>query len=203
MPKNSFRGGSMRPCLWALLTSGCLLASGCASIVNGTSQIVSVEAHRDNVSIEGAKCDLENSKGVYHVATPGTVTIHRAYDDLTVRCEKAPEHAGETTVKSSTKGMVFGNALFGGVIGVAVDTTSGAAYDYPEQIIVAMGPGPGAAVSQTAAPAALPVLPVLPASPGAPTAPAAPAAVAAAPPAGPAAGKPVAMDDLRYLIAPR
>lgn len=35
--------------------------------------------------------------------------------------------------------MAFGNILFGGVIGAAVDAGSGAAYDYPTLISVIMG----------------------------------------------------------------
>ena len=32
--------------------------------------------------------------------------------------------------------MAFGNILFGGVIGAGVDIATGAAYDYPELIVV-------------------------------------------------------------------
>jgi hypothetical protein len=33
-------------------------------------------------------------------------------------------------------GLAFGNILFGGLIGAAVDVGTGAAYDYPSPIIV-------------------------------------------------------------------
>ncbi|MFC7513877.1 hypothetical protein ACFQUU_02545 [Herbaspirillum sp. GCM10030257] len=46
---------------------------------------------------------------------------------------------GMAAVKSSTKSMAFGNIIFGGIIGAAVDTSSGAAYDYPTLISVIMG----------------------------------------------------------------
>lgn len=35
---------------------------------------------------------------------------------------------------SKTKGMAFGNIVFGGVIGAGVDMADGAAYDYPNEI---------------------------------------------------------------------
>jgi hypothetical protein len=35
--------------------------------------------------------------------------------------------------------MAFGNILFGGIIGVGVDTATGAAYDYPTLITVQLG----------------------------------------------------------------
>ncbi|PPK44913.1 hypothetical protein B0G57_107233 [Trinickia symbiotica] len=38
--------------------------------------------------------------------------------------------------------MAFGNIVFGGAVGVVVDTSSGAAYDYPNLILVRMGTNP-------------------------------------------------------------
>ena len=46
---------------------------------------------------------------------------------------------GIAAVKSGTKAMAFGNILFGGIIGAAVDTSTGAAYDYPDLITIVMG----------------------------------------------------------------
>lgn len=115
------------------------LLSGCASIVSGTSQVVSVETLQETGPVGGASCKLENDKGVYYVTTPGTVTVHRAYGDMNVKCEKADLPAGIAIVKSSTKGMMAGNILFGGFIGAGVDAASGAAYDYPTLFRIMMG----------------------------------------------------------------
>lgn len=114
--------------------------TGCASIVSGTNQIVSVETLQATGKVDGATCKLQNDKGVYYVTTPGTVTVRRAYGDMTVRCEKPGMEAGIASIKSSTKGMAFGNVVFGGVIGAGVDMASGAAYDYPNLFQVMMGP---------------------------------------------------------------
>jgi uncharacterized protein YceK len=131
---------------WEFKRSSILLAlialsslSGCASIVNGTSQIVSVETMHTNAAVAGASCKLENDKGVYYVTTPGTVTVHRAYGDMNVLCEKAGVPDGLGVVKSSTKGMMAGNILFGGIIGAGIDAASGAAYDYPTLFRIVMG----------------------------------------------------------------
>jgi hypothetical protein len=132
--------------------------TGCASIVSGTNQVVSVETLHTSGKVDGAVCKLENDKGTYFVTTPGTVTVHRAYGDMSVKCEKAGIAPGLATVKSSTKGMMAGNLLFGGVIGAGVDAASGAAYDYPALFQVMMGETIKlpAAVSTAAAPAAAP-----------------------------------------------
>jgi len=115
------------------------LLTGCASIVSGTSQIVSVETKHPTGNVAGATCKLENDKGVYYVTTPGTVTVRRAYGDMNVKCEKPGMEAGIATIKSSTKAMFAGNIIFGGVIGAGVDAASGAAYDYPTLFQIMMG----------------------------------------------------------------
>ncbi len=111
------------------------LLSGCASIVNGTSQPLSVTTP----SAQGATCSLKNSKGVWYInATPGSTTVHRAYGNLIVKCTKPGWNDAMKVVKSKTKGMAFGNVLAGGIIGAGVDMGDGAAYDYPAEIVVPM-----------------------------------------------------------------
>ncbi|MDM0116213.1 hypothetical protein QTI66_29020 [Variovorax sp. J22R133] len=112
---------------------------GCASIVSGSNQTISVETKSDSDSVAGATCKLTNNKGTWYVTTPGSTTVHRSFDDLGVTCTKQDYAQGAVAVKSSTKAMAFGNILFGGVIGVGVDVATGAAYDYPTVVSVALG----------------------------------------------------------------
>lgn len=120
----------------ALCASACAISllSGCASIVSGTNQPVTV----DTPGCAAASCKLTNDKGTWAVTTPGSVVVHRAYGPLTVMCTKEGFPAATTTVASTTKGMAFGNILFGGLIGAGVDAGTGAAYDYPNTILVPM-----------------------------------------------------------------
>jgi hypothetical protein len=117
----------------------CALLTGCASIVSGHNQPVSVEARHAGKPVTGAQCKLDNDKGTWFVTTPGSVTVRRSYSDMNVRCEKDPLPPGQLIVKSGTKAMAFGNAIFGGLIGAGVDVATGAAYDYPSLITVLMG----------------------------------------------------------------
>lgn len=112
---------------------------GCASIVSGSNQSISVETKNDSGSVVGATCKLTNNKGTWYVTTPGSTTVQRSIQDLGVTCTKQDHVESTVAVKSSTKGMAFGNILFGGVIGVGVDVATGAAYDYPTVISVALG----------------------------------------------------------------
>jgi hypothetical protein len=114
--------------------------AGCASIVSGTNQPVSVETRAENgMNVVGANCKLTNNKGTWFATTPASVTVNRSYEALQVRCDHKAHTPGELTVNSSTKGMAFGNILFGGPLGVGVDMATGAAYDYPNLISVTMG----------------------------------------------------------------
>ena len=137
--------------------------SGCASIVSGTNQIISVETLQKSGPVAGASCKLENDKGVFYVTTPGTVTVRRAYGDMAVKCEKADTPTGMATVKSSTKGMMAGNILFGGFIGAGVDAASGAAYDYPNLFRIMMGEN--IAIPDASVPAVTPLPPATSPSP--------------------------------------
>lgn len=110
-----------------------LMSSGCASIVSGQNQVISV----DTPGCEGAKCELTNDKGKWYVTqTPGTTIVNRSYNNLQVVCNKEGFPTATTSIPSTTKGMAFGNILLGGIIGAGVDVNSGAAYDYPQSISV-------------------------------------------------------------------
>ena len=113
--------------------------TGCASIVSGNNQSLSVTTQKNGSDVAGAKCSLVNDKGTWFLTSPGSVTVRRSYADLAVDCKMDGSDAGLASVKSNTKAMAFGNILFGGIIGVGVDTATGAAYDYPDLILVDMG----------------------------------------------------------------
>jgi len=123
----------------ALAVVAACLSTGCASIVSGQNQSISVTSSNNGADLSGAKCQLSNDKGTWFATTPGSILVRRSYNDLTVSCSMDGLTPGLVTVKSATKGMAFGNILFGGVIGAGVDMSTGAAYDYPNLISVEMG----------------------------------------------------------------
>lgn len=125
---------------FVVLMSLSMLGSGCASIVSGTNQSVTVETRgKEGQPVASANCKLSNNKGTWYVTSPGSVVVSRSFEDLLINCEKEDQLPGLASVASSTKAMAFGNILFGGVIGAGVDIASGAAYDYPTMITVLMG----------------------------------------------------------------
>lgn len=120
----------------AVLTT---ILPGCASITNSKLQPVSVNTVYEGDLIENAKCTLLNNKGNWYVTTPGSVTIQKSYGDMTVTCKKKGLPTGTMAVASRSNGGAWGNVLAGGIIGYAVDASSGAGFDYPTNINVIMG----------------------------------------------------------------
>jgi uncharacterized protein YceK len=125
---------SLVSCL-PIITVACLSLSGCASIVSGTHQTISLETP----PTRDALCTLENNKGTWFLnSTPGTVTVQRSFEDLNIHCEKKGYRKANLKVKSTTKAIAFGNVLFGGAVGACVDVADGAAFRYPTNIRVPM-----------------------------------------------------------------
>ena len=129
----------MRSSVRAALCAGALLLLGaCASAVTGPTQAVRVQT----TPTAGAQCQLVNDKGSWTVApTPASTTINRSGSDLVVKCNHPDGATGSTAIKSSLNPAVAGNVLIGGVIGIVADAASGAAFEYPQAIMVAMEPG--------------------------------------------------------------
>lgn len=106
--------------------------AGCASVTGNANQNVSIQKKEPTGNeIIGASCELANSKGKWFVMTPGTVGIHRSNDNIQIIYRKDGYEQGKNSMVSETKGMMFGNIIFGGGIGAIIDHSSGAAYEYP------------------------------------------------------------------------
>ena len=114
-----------------------LLSGGCASIVKGTSQSVTV-----NTEPTGATCHLSRDGQQIAVVnpTPGTIQVGKGAGTIAVNCKKVGYQDSVGTLASSFQAMTFGNIIFGGIIGVAVDAASGAMHEYPPMITITMLP---------------------------------------------------------------
>ena len=121
--------------------------SGCATIVDGSSQSVSVSTS----PVQGAACTLTNSEGTWYLTSPGSVQVHKTKNDLTVTCTKDGYQPGSQVAVSKFGGATFGNLVAGGGIGAIVDAASGANYYYDSPVIVPLGE-PKSAQAPTAKP---------------------------------------------------
>ena len=104
------------------------LLPACATIVNGSSQTVTV-----STTPPAATCTLDRvgQRIGAIAATPGSVRVDKSKNDLSVTCAKDGYQTATVTHPPSFGGATFANILFGlvgGPIAVIVDASSGANY---------------------------------------------------------------------------
>jgi uncharacterized protein YceK len=117
-----------------------VLTSGCASIISGTQQNVSVDSNP-----QGADCALvRDGQTIGNIKTPGSTVIQRTKTDIDVKCTKEGYQATAALNKSGTEPWVFGNIVFGGLIGLAIDLAQGAQNKYDEKTFVNLPTATGA-----------------------------------------------------------
>ncbi len=117
--------------------AGIALLTGCSSIIEGTSQQITV-----NTNPPGAECSLERqgtSIGRIN-PTPGAITIKKTKYDITVICNKPGYQTASYFNKSGAAGATFGNIVAGGGIGWAIDSASGADNKYDSPVNVTLVP---------------------------------------------------------------
>lgn len=127
--------------LISLLSVICLslLLGGCATITGNSMQPVMVQAcDQNNNPVNDVQCKLSNDKGTWFVKAPSTVMVHKSAGVLQVEANKEGYNPAYTTVDSKVGAGMFGNIIFGGVIGAVVDHSKGTAYNYPKAISVTM-----------------------------------------------------------------
>ncbi|MFC1681823.1 hypothetical protein ACFL1S_08640 [Pseudomonadota bacterium] len=114
-----------------------LLASGCATVTKGTDQEVTV-----TTDPEGARCTLTREGAILAVIdpTPGTITVQKSKKNVSVSCELPEYKDSSGMLESKFSDMTLGNVLFGGIVGIAIDASSGASRQYDPIVTLTMIP---------------------------------------------------------------
>ena len=114
----------------AILFGGITAALACGTIMHGGSQDIGLSS-----TPSGAKVTLDNQElGV----TPVIAKLSRK-DNHVVHFALEGYQPADLTLTRSVSGWVWGNIVFGGVVGVAVDAISGGLYKLsPEQLSATM-----------------------------------------------------------------
>lgn len=111
------------------------VASGCATVVHGTTQTIGVAS-----SPTGARVTINNGQ---QVTTPNTVDLKRNQNHTFV-FEKDGYCSDSFALTSTTSGWVWGNVLLGGLVGGLVDFASGGARKLSrDSVHVSLKPCPG------------------------------------------------------------
>src|SRR4051812_12102563 len=109
-----------------------LSLTGCASIVTGTSQQVTIDSNPG-----GAKCLVYRNGGrVHEGTTPMVFTIDKSGKDLDIACADAANHQARGVSRAGMQPWVLGNIIFGGLIGLVIDASSGAIVKYDTPVMV-------------------------------------------------------------------
>ncbi|HEY4144580.1 hypothetical protein [Pinirhizobacter sp.] len=123
-----------------IVVKGIVLASvvglsACATIVGGRFQQVAIQAPAGSGNaIVGSTCNVHNDKSSVNVTAPGHALVHRSSEPLNVHCTRNGQEVASGVYPSHLRGMFFGNILFGGLIGMAVDLGDSAAHRYPKEL---------------------------------------------------------------------
>lgn len=108
----------------------CLSVIGCAAIIHGSMQKVPVSS-----SPAGATVTVNGQQ----TTTPGVFTLERKRKEYTLVFEKEGYKPVQVKLVRSVDGWVWGNIIFGGLIGLAVDFGTGSAYKLnPEAVSVVL-----------------------------------------------------------------
>lgn len=124
---------------FGILAAALLALSGCATITEGSTQLLSIDSDP-----QGARCELfRDGVAIGSSTTPGAMTIGKSKKDISVTCKKPGYEDGTGVIRSDVSAAFVGNVLIGGAIGVAIDASSGAANKYENLTFVSLTPKPG------------------------------------------------------------
>lgn len=121
------------------LIAGVTLISGCATVLDGTTQNVRFQAvnSRTNQVIPGAMCMISDGSGQQHrIANPGSVVLTKGAGALNVSCKKNGFYGKEQGVGQNFSKLSLINILFWP--GFIVDAATGAIQHYPENVTIYM-----------------------------------------------------------------
>ncbi len=107
---------------------------GCATVVNGTTQSISV----NTAPVSGAACTLTSSEGTWYITTPGSAVVHKTKNDITAVCKKDGYQDATATIPAKFGATTLGNVILGGGVGLIVDAASGANYTYSALTVIPM-----------------------------------------------------------------
>ena len=129
--------------------AGLTLSTGCATVVKGNDQAISISTLGCKAESQGdIQCHIKNKDNDIRVKAPGTVNVKKSSNDLAINCESANGAAkGNTVVSSTYEAMNVGNVILGGGIGLIVDAASGAMWKFPAAVQIPMRCDPSVATA--------------------------------------------------------
>lgn len=130
----------MRGIIKLSLLGSFALLTGCATVVNDSSQPIRIETTTtEGDEIEGVECKVTNDKGHYKMSSGDTVLVRRSSKDLDISCVSPKKGKASARLISRVNGGMFGNIVLGGGVGAIIDHNKGTAYTYPSWVKLVFG----------------------------------------------------------------
>jgi hypothetical protein len=119
------------------LSATVFVIAACATVLEGTSLNITV-----TTLPEDASCVLERGGNVLStvLSTPQTVEVTKEEAPIRLVCSKPGHLDASRVVLAGFEGFSAGNLLFGGMVGVVIDASTGAVNQYPEDVSVMLPP---------------------------------------------------------------
>lgn len=135
-------------CCALLVCALAFIGTGCASVINGKSQDVKVKT-----TPAGATA---TANGMITQTTPCVFDLRRE-DNHVIEIKQEGYKTHRILIESTEGGAIFGNLLLGGLVGVIVDSSSGASKVLdPDEIDVVMETGSGMVIHERPKPESQP-----------------------------------------------
>ena len=114
----------------ALIVTALVSFSGCASIVSGRHAQVKIDSYPQNAYVSVRNQDGDE---VAVAQTPAVVSLKRGRtwfrpSHYTATINKPGYETAQVPIRGSLNPWLFGNVVFGGVAGLAIDSTTGAGW---------------------------------------------------------------------------
>lgn len=130
----------MKAAQWGVILVSIGLASGCATVLNESTQTVRVETLTPaGERVTGAECSAVNNKATVQFRSGMAPMVRRSSKDLVIRCSMPGHQEASAHLESGVNSGMFGNILLGGAVGAIVDHNKGTAYTYPTWVQLVFG----------------------------------------------------------------
>jgi hypothetical protein len=112
--------------------------TSCASIIEGSTQTISVTTQPNYPAMCFVQKDGSNTEILFEA--PGTVEVRKSLYPLNITCaSKNGGTVGKAKVLSDVANWGYGGAVAGVGVGAVVDSATGAANEYPQNIVIKLG----------------------------------------------------------------
>lgn len=130
----------LRGCAWGAMLGALLLAGGCASVTHGTTQSVRVDTvTASGEAVADAECQMTNDKGSALTRSGQPALVRRSGGNLIIQCTAEGQAPASGQATSRVNAGMVGNIMVGGIIGAAIDSGTGAGYNYPTWMRLVFG----------------------------------------------------------------